>query len=54
MTDLILSMHFFYLTHGPTYKTNVLASIYVKQTFMFNIICNVYYYKNFLCSCLYL
>ena len=38
----------FYLTHGPTYKTNILPSIYVEQTFMFNVKCNVYYHKNFL------
>ena len=46
---------FFYLTHGPIYKTNVLASIYVEQTFMFNVIYNVYYYikkKTSNCSCL--
>ena len=36
VTDLFLSMHV--LTHGPTYKTNVLASIYVEQIFMFK--CN--------------
>ena len=34
--DLFLSMH--YLTHGPTYKTNVSASEYVEQTFMFSVI----------------
>ena len=36
----------FYLTHDPTNKTNVLASIYVQQSCMFNMICNVYYYKK--------
>ena len=51
VTDLFLSMHvLFYLTHGPTYKTNGLAptSIFVEQTFMFNVIrvFNVYYYQK--------
>ena len=30
----------FYLAHGPSYKPNVFA------TFMFNVICNVNYYKK--------
>ena len=57
MIELFVSMHvflllFFCLTHDPTYKTNVLASMYVEQTFMFNVLCNVYYYKNSNCLCL--
>ena len=33
VNDLFLSRHvlFIYLAHGPTYKINVLASIYVEQ-----------------------
>ena len=52
MTDFILSMHVFYLTYGPTYKTNVFASVYVGQTFMFNVICIII--KASSCSCLYM
>ena len=52
MTDLFFSMHVCFfsgggggggggvgLTHNPTYKTNVFASVCVKQTFMFTGIC---------------
>ena len=30
------------LTHGPTYKTNSLTSMYIEQTSMFNAIRNVH------------
>ena len=40
-------MYMFLVDTRPTYKTNVLVPIYVEKTFMFNVICNVFYYKNF-------
>ena len=36
----------FYFTYRPTNKINVLAAVYVEQTFMLNMICNMYYYQN--------
>ena len=37
---------FLFDTWPTTYKPNVLASIYVEQSFMFNVICNVYNSNN--------
>ena len=46
MTDLC-----FYLTHGPTNKTNVLAAIYIEQTFMFNVMCITIKKNPIVCVC---
>ena len=46
MTDLFLSICLFLFDMRLYYKNNISASVYVEQTFMFNVICNVYYYKK--------